>query len=131
MNTDPISDMLTRIRNAQKAGHATLAMPGSRIKQRVAEILRDEGYLASVQPEGEGPGRKIVITLKYDRERRGMIDGIERVSRPGLRVYRGYRDITTVRGGMGTTILSTCLGLMADREAKAKKVGGEVICNVW
>jgi small subunit ribosomal protein S8 len=131
MNTDPISDMLTRIRNAQKAGHAKLSLPNSRIKQRLAEILRDEGYLGAVQAEGEGPTRKLVIALKYDRERRGVIDGIERVSRPGLRVYRGYRDITPVRGGMGTSILSTCQGLMAEREAQAKKVGGEVLCNVW
>ncbi|MEW5853586.1 MAG: 30S ribosomal protein S8 [Myxococcota bacterium] len=131
MVTDPIADLLTRIRNAQKAGHASLAVPHSKMKQRVAEILQDEGYLTSVAVEGQGPGRKINIQLKYDQERKGVIDGLERVSKPGLRIYRGHADLEQVRGGMGMSILSTSQGVMSDKDARSKKVGGEVLCKVW
>lgn len=131
MNTDPIADMLTRIRNGQKAGHASVALPASRIKQRLAEILRDEGYVGDVAVEGDGPGRKLTIKLRYDHQRKGVIDGLKRVSRPGLRIYCGYEQLEQVRGGMGTAVLSTSHGLLTDRDARAKKVGGEVLCTVW
>lgn len=131
MNTDPIADLLARIRNAQKAGHASLKVPASRLKLRVSELLRDEGYITDVKPEGQGPTRQLVLTLKYDGQRKGVIEGIERVSTPGLRVYRGHEDLAPVRGGMGMSILSTSKGLLTDRDARAKKIGGEVICNVW
>ena len=131
MNTDPISDLLTRIRNAQKAGHATTKAPGSKLKLRLAELLKEEGYLADVQSEGEGPGRKIVIKLKYDGQRKGVIEGIERVSSPGLRIYKGHAELPQVRGGMGMSVVSTSRGLLADRDARTQKLGGEVICNVW
>lgn len=131
MNTDPISDLLSRIRNAQKAGHASLSVPGSRIKQRIAEILRDEGYLQEVTAQGAGPTRTISITLKYDGSRAGVIDGIKRVSSPGLRVYRSHDKLESVRGGLGVSVLSTSQGVMSDLEAKRRKLGGEVLCSVW
>ena len=131
MNTDPIADMLTRIRNGQKAGHASVVVPASLIKQRLAELLRDEGYVGDVALEGAGPGRKLTIKLRYDHARKGVIDGLQRVSRPGLRIYRSYEDLEPVRGGLGTAIVSTSHGLMTDRDARTRKVGGEVMCKVW
>jgi len=131
MNTDPIADLLTRIRNAQKAGHASFNVPASKIKQRLCEILRDEGYIGDVKLEGTGPTRKLVVGLKYDGQRKGVIDGIQRISSPGLRIYRGHSELENVRGGMGLSILSTSRGLLTDRDARTQKIGGEVICNVW
>ncbi|MBI5494362.1 MAG: 30S ribosomal protein S8 [Deltaproteobacteria bacterium] len=130
-STDPIADFTTRIRNAQKAGHASFKVPASRIKLKIAEILRDEGYLGDVAQEGTGPTRKLVVHLKYDKERVGVIDGIQRVSTPGMRVYRGHDDLAEVRGGMGMAILSTNKGLMTDKQARAEKVGGELLLRVW
>lgn len=131
MNTDPIADLLTRIRNAQKAGHSSLSLPSSRIKHRIAELMKDEGYLADVAVEKKNNRNTLNITLKYDAKRQGVIDGVERVSSPGLRVYRGSEDLEAVRGGLGMSILSTSRGLMTDRQAKASNVGGEVLCRVW
>lgn len=131
MNTDPIADLLTRIRNAQKAGHASLTMPSSKIKVRVAELMRDEGYIGDVSVKKEGILTSLTLHLKYDTENVGVIDGVERVSSPGLRVYSGHEDLPSVRGGLGMSIVSTSRGLMTDKEARVAKVGGEVLCRVW
>lgn len=131
MNTDPIADLLTRIRNGQKAGHASITLPNSKIKTRVAELLRDEGYVGDVKSEGTGPTRTLTIGLKYDANRKGVIDGIKRVSTPGLRIYRGHAELEPVRGGLGCAVLSTSHGLMTDKTAREKKVGGEVLLQIW
>ena len=131
MMTDPIADMLTRIRNAQKAGHAEVRMPASKVKQRMLHILSDEGYLGGVRFEKDKRQGLLIAQLRYDKDNRGVIDGIRRVSRPGLRVYRGHGDITLVRGGMGLSVISTSRGIMTDREARKQRVGGEVLCEVW
>lgn len=131
VSCDPIADMLTRIRNGQKAGHASVVLPASNIKQRLAQLLCEEGYVGDVSMDGQGAERKLTIKLKYDQERRGVIDGLQRVSRPGLRIYRGYSELESVRGGLGVAILSTSRGLLTDREARARKIGGEVLCRVW
>src|SRR4051812_3793238 len=131
MMTDPIADMLTRIRNAGLARHDRTEMPASRVKQAVAQILKLEGYIADVQPsEGEGP-KKLTIVLKYGRDRVSAIDGVKRISRPGRRVYVTHDRIPRVFSGLGISILSTSRGVMSDREARRQKVGGELICEVW
>lgn len=136
MTTDPIADLLTRIRNAQKAGHKKVSMPNSRIKNRIAELMRDEGYVGEVNVDKAVAGKRgatptLNIQLKYDEHQRGIIDGIQRVSTPGLRVYRGHAELESVRGGMGLSILSTSRGLMTDEQARAQQVGGEILCRVW
>lgn len=129
--TDPISDMLTRIRNAIGARHDRTSMPASRLKLRVAEILKREGYVADVR-ESEALGRKkLEIVLKYGRDHRAAIDGIRRISRPGRRVYVGHDSIPHVIAGMGIAILSTSSGVMTDDEARRRRVGGEILCEVW
>jgi small subunit ribosomal protein S8 len=131
MMTDPIADMLTRIRNAGLARHDRTEMPASRVKQAVALILKSEGYIADVRPsEGEGP-KKLTIVLKYGRDRVSAIDGVKRISRPGRRVYVTHDRIPRVFSGLGISILSTSRGLMSDREARRQKVGGELLCEVW
>jgi len=135
MMTDPIADMLTRIRNAALARHDRTEMPASRLKAAVAEILKAEGFIADVRAsesdsEGEGP-KKLTIVLKYGRDRQSAIDGIRRVSRPGRRVYVRHDRIPRVFSGLGISILSTSRGLMSDREARRQKIGGELICEVW
>ena len=131
MMTDPISDMLTRIRNAALARHDRAEIPASRFKTAVAQILKSEGYIADVRPsEAEGT-QKLTIVLKYGRDRRCAIDGIRRISRPGRRVYVGHDSIPRVLSGLGISILSTSRGLMSDKEARRQKVGGELICEVW
>lgn len=129
--TDPIADMLTRIRNAQTAKHEKVEIPSSKMKKAIAEILLDEGYVASVKFVEEGYDGKLVIGLKYDAERRPVITGLKRVSKPGLRAYAGVEDMPRVLGGLGTAILSTSKGIMTDKQAKAANVGGEVLCYVW
>jgi small subunit ribosomal protein S8 len=131
MMTDPIADMLTRIRNAALARHDRTEMPASRLKAAVAEILKSEGFIADVRPsEGDGP-KKLTIVLKYGRDRTSAIDGIRRVSRPGRRVYVRHDRIPRVYSGLGISILSTSHGLMSDREARRLKLGGELLCEVW
>jgi len=131
MMTDPIADMLTRIRNAALARHDRTEVPASRIKAAVAEILKAEGFIADVRPsEGEGP-KKLTIVLKYGRDRQSAIDGVRRVSRPGRRVYVPHDRIPRVFSGLGISILSTSRGLMSDRDARRLKVGGELLCEVW
>lgn len=131
MVSDPISDMLSRIRNALGARHDRTSMPASRLRMRVAEILKQEGYVADVR-ESESNGRKkLEIVLKYGRDQRAAIDGLRRVSRPGRRVYAGHDKIPHVYSGMGIAILSTSSGVMTDDEARRRRVGGEVLCEVW
>jgi small subunit ribosomal protein S8 len=131
--TDPIADMLTRIRNANVAFHDEVVMPSSKLKVALAKILEQEGYIAgsSVEDDSAKPGRQLRIELKYTPDRQRTISGIRRVSKPGLRVYSKADLVPRVLGGMGISILSTNQGLMTDREARARKVGGEVLCQVW
>ena len=133
MLTDPIADMLTRIRNANVAFHDEVVMPSSKLKVALAKILEREGYIAgsSVEDDSARPGRQLRIELKYTPDRQRTISGIRRVSKPGLRVYTKADLVPRVLGGMGISILSTNQGLMTDREARARKVGGEVLCQVW
>jgi len=134
--SDPIADMLTRIRNAVMAGHSVTAMPSSKMKADIARILTEEGFIKSYQVvDGDRPSHKVLrIRLKYigeRRNRRSVLTGLERVSRPGRRVYTGKRDIPWVLSGMGIAILSTPRGLMTGRDARKEGVGGEVVCKVW
>jgi small subunit ribosomal protein S8 len=129
--TDPIADMLTRLRNANSAYHNTVAMPHSKIKSHIAEILQQEGYIASWRVEDAEVGKSLVITLKYGNSRERSIAGIKRVSKPGLRVYAGKDSLPKVLGGLGVAIISTSGGLMTDKQAKKSGVGGEVLAYVW
>lgn len=127
--TDPVSDMLTRIRNAQRAGRLDVTMPASKLKLAVANVLEQEGYVASVAVEGEAPKTTLRIELKYfDNE--PVIEHIERVSRPGLRRYAAARDLPRVHGGLGIAIISTSQGVMTDRQAREQGRGGEILCIV-
>lgn len=131
MMSDPISDMLARIRNGALARHDRVEMPHSKVKHSIAKVLKDEGYLDDVrESEGEGP-KTLTLVLRYGREKSSAIDGVRRVSAPGRRVYVRYDRIPRVRSGMGISILSTSQGVMADRTAREKKVGGELLCEVW
>jgi small subunit ribosomal protein S8 len=127
--TDPIADFLTRIRNAQQAGKATVAAPASRVKSAIAKVLQDEGYIAEYAVTTEDGKSTLTVTLKY-HEGRPVIERLERVSRPGLRQYRGKGELPSVLGGLGVAIVSTPQGLMTDREARRVGQGGEVICLV-
>ena len=132
--TDPIADMLTRLRNANQAYHETTSMPHSKIKARIAEILKEQGYIAGYEvlepAEGE-VGKTLKVTLKYGADRQRAIAGLRRISKPGLRVYAKSNDLPRVLGGMGIAIISTSQGLMTDRQANRKSVGGEVLAYVW
>ncbi len=127
---DPIADMLTRVRNAGMAGLPTVAMPLSREKKAIAQVLKEEGYIADVTVEGEGAKSQVVITLKYI-DGKPVIGGMERVSKPSCRVYCGSAEIPRVRNGLGTVILSTHKGIMSGRRAVKERMGGEVLCYVW
>ena len=131
--TDPIADMLTRLRNANVAMHDEVIMPASKQKAALAGVLEKEGYIFgfSVGDNAKGPGQLLKIDMKYSPERRQIISGIRRVSKPGLRVYRKHNEVERVLGGLGVAILSTSKGLMTDREARRQRVGGEVLCHVW
>jgi small subunit ribosomal protein S8 len=133
MMTDPIADMLTRIRNANTAMHDEVRMPSSKQKLALATILQQEGYIDgfSVAPSTKGPGDVLTIAMKYSEERQRTIAGLRRVSTPGLRVYRNSTTVPRVLGGLGVAVLSTSQGLMTDREARKRNVGGEVLCYVW
>ena len=128
---DPIADMLTRIRNACMARHTTVQIPSSKMKVAIAQILKREGFIRDFEVQVGKPSDTIVITLKYTTDRRPVITGLKRVSKPGLRVYSGRADIPRVRGGLGLSILSTPKGVMAGHEAWQEHVGGEVLCYVW
>jgi small subunit ribosomal protein S8 len=131
--TDPIADMLTRLRNANIAMHDEVVMPASKQKRALAEMLEKEGYIVgfTVDDNSQGPGQLLKIDMKYSPERRRVISGIRRVSKPGLRVYRKHNEVERVLGGLGIAVLSTSKGLMTDREARRQRVGGEVLCHVW
>lgn len=131
--TDPIADMLTRIRNGNVAMRDEVLMPASKQKSALAEVLKREGFIAdySIVQDNEGPGKVLKISMKYGEDRQRTISGIKRVSTPGLRVYRGATDVPRVLGGLGVAVLSTSHGLMTDREARKRNVGGEVMCFVW
>ena len=131
--TDPISDMLTRIRNANIAMHDDVRMPSSKVKEALADILHKEGYIEGfdVAKHETSPSPTLTIRMKYSPERARTISGIKRVSKPGLRVYRGADKLPRVLGGLGVAVLSTSQGLMTDREARKRNVGGEILCFVW
>jgi len=131
--TDPIADLLTRVRNAARARHQKVAVPWSRLKESIVKILIEEGYLKELKKvkAAQGGGEDMVIQLKFDRENRPIITGLKRVSSPGRRVYVGAKGLTPVRKGLGIHVLSTPKGILVDREAQKAKVGGELICSVW
>ncbi len=133
MLTDPIADMLTRVRNANTAMHDEVRMPSSKQKVALARVLEQEGYITGfdVAPATKGPGDVLTIQMKYSPERARTISGLRRISTPGLRVYRKSDTIPRVLGGLGVAVLSTSQGLMTDREARRRKVGGEILCYVW
>jgi small subunit ribosomal protein S8 len=129
--TDPIADMLTRIRNANMAYQDEVAIPRSRLKEEIARVLEREGYVSTFRVEGDPPKQRIVIEMKYGPERERTISGLRRVSRPGRRVFANRERLPRVLGGLGVAILSTSQGLMTDRQAARNGVGGEVLCYVW
>ena len=131
--TDPIADMLTRIRNANTAMHDEVSMPSSKLKESLAELLQREGYITSFNAADVSgrPERRLTIEMKYSPDRERVISGIKRVSKPGLRVYTHSTEVPRVLGGLGISVLSTSQGLMTDREARRRKVGGEILCQVW
>jgi small subunit ribosomal protein S8 len=127
---DPIADMFTRIRNAQARAKREVVMPASKRKAAIAQVLKDEGYIVDFSVAGEGPQRELTVQLKYYNGR-PVIERIQRVSRPGLRTYRGAEELPSIVGGLGIAIVSTSQGLMTDRRARAQGIGGEVICSVY
>jgi small subunit ribosomal protein S8 len=129
--TDPIADLLTRIRNGNQARKERVDVPWSNLKEAIARVLIAEGFLRDATVVGEGTGKLIRLVLKYDDQRRPVISGIERVSRPSLRIYVGKEEIPLVRGGLGINVLSTPAGVLVDREAKQRGIGGELLCAVW
>lgn len=128
---DPIGDMLTRLRNASRAHHAQVAMPSSRLKVEILKVLKSEGYIGDYTVHERAPQNEITVQLKYGPDKQAAIQGIRRVSRPGLRRYVNVNEIPQVLGGMGVAVLSTSRGVMADTEARKQKVGGELICTVF
>jgi small subunit ribosomal protein S8 len=132
--TDPVSDFLTRLRNAAKAQHHDVTIPSSKLKVELARILVEQGYVEAyeVLPAGEGqPGERLTVTLKYTDDRKPVISGMKRVSRPGRRTYVDHAHIPRIQGGMGTAIISTSKGVMTGHDARIQGVGGEVVANVW
>jgi small subunit ribosomal protein S8 len=131
--TDPIADMLTRVRNANVAMHDVVPMPSSKLKESLAALLVREGYISgfTVHDHPKRPGKVLEIQMKYSQDRARTISGLKRVSKPGLRVYTRAESLPRVLGGLGVAVLSTSEGLMTDREARQRKVGGEVLCYVW
>jgi small subunit ribosomal protein S8 len=132
--TDPIADMLTRLRNANQAYHDRVSMPYSKIKANIAEVLKSEGYISSwlvEEPEEGAVGKRLIVELKYGNSRERSLAGIKRVSKPGLRVYAKSDELPRVLGGLGVAIISTSQGLLTDRQARKRSVGGEVLAFVW
>ncbi len=128
---DPIADFLTCIRNGLRCRRKDVAVPFSRIKYEIARVLMEEGFVSNFQVDGEGTARRIIVSLKYDEDGASVIRGLERVSRQSRRVYVGTNSIPKVIGGLGVAVVSTSRGVLTDREARRKRVGGEVICKVW
>lgn len=132
MLTDPIADMLARIRNAVLARHDRVVIPASKLKGTIADVLKSEGYVAEVARDTEDSGLEVIsITLKYGKDKSPAIEGIERISKPGRRVYVRAQDIPKVRSGLGIAVLSTSRGIMSDRQARKVGVGGELLCQIW
>lgn len=129
--TDPLADMLTRIRNANTARHSKVDVPASKIKVSLAKILKDEGYVKNYKLIKDRKHGLLRIYLRYDDSKEGIITGLKRVSKPGRRVYVGSREIPPVLNGMGIAVLSTPKGIMTDRQAREEQVGGELLCNIW
>ena len=129
--TDPVADFLTRLRNANSAHHDSLSLPSSKLKETIAKILKSEGYIADYKVEDAPVGKTLSITMKYGANRESSIAGIKRVSKPGLRVYAKSTELPRVLGGLGIAILSTSSGLLTDRQAAKKGVGGEVLAYIW
>lgn len=130
MNTDPVADMLARIRNALLAHHESVEIPHSKLKTKIAEILKQEGYISDLTVQAERPAT-IRLQLKYGEGRQPAIIGLRRTSRPGRRVYVRHKDIPSVLNGMGISIISTSSGLVTDRDARKQSIGGEILCEVW
>lgn len=129
--TDPVADMLTRLRNANTAHHESVSMPHSKLKSRIADILKSEGFITGWDVEDARVGKTLTLSLKFGPDREPSIVGIKRVSKPGLRVYAKSTELPSVLGGLGVAILSTSSGLLTDREAEKKGVGGEILAYVW
>jgi len=129
--SDPIADMLARVRNAVLVGHSHVVMPSSKMKVEIARVLKDEGYIRNYEVIHDGPRSTLRVWLKYSEDKTPVITGLSRVSRPGRREYRGLRDVPWVMSGLGIAILSTPLGVMTDQQARRSRVGGEVLCQVW
>ena len=131
MLTDPVADMLTRLRNANQAMHESVSMPSSHLREEIARILAAEGYLAGYGVRATGNKRELEVRLKYGSDRSRVIQGLRRISRPGRRVYAGADALPRTQGGLGVVIVSTSQGLMPDREARRRSLGGEILCEVW
>ena len=129
--TDPIADLLTRIRNANAAKHESVSIPASNMKKALCQILLDEGYIKEMKVEDDGLQGNIVVTLKYGENKTRIIQGLKRISKPGLRIYAGVEDMPRVRKGLGTAIVSTSKGVMTDKQARKLGVGGEVLAYIW
>lgn len=131
-NHDPISDMLTRIRNACEKRHQTTRVPASRMSRSIAKVLQQEGFIAEILEEGEGVQKELILYLKYNgKQRQPTIRNVQRVSKPGLRIYSNRRELPKVLGGLGVAIISTSKGIMSDRDARREGVGGEVLCYIY
>ena len=131
MMTDPIADMLTRVRNAAAVGHKTVVLPSSKMKESLAEILVSEGYIDRYEVKDAGAGKQLTLVMRYGDRRSPAITGLTRVSKPGHRIYRGASEIPRVQGGLGVAVVSTSQGLLPDREARRRRLGGEIVCEVW
>ena len=129
--SDPLADMFTRLRNAAAARHESVRVPASNVKRAIADVMKDEGFVRDYTEEQDGPRQYINLRIMYDSDRKAVLNGIRRVSRPGLRVYVGKGEIPRVYGGLGVAVISTSDGVMSGREAWRRKVGGEVLCYVW
>jgi small subunit ribosomal protein S8 len=131
MMTDPIADMLTRVRNAAAVGHKRVVLPSSKMKESLAEILVSEGYIDRYEVKEAGAGKELTLVMRYGDRRMPAITGLTRVSKPGHRIYRGASEIPRVQGGLGVAVVSTSQGLLPDREARRRRLGGEIVCEVW
>lgn len=131
MVTDPIADLLARIRNAQTAKHDTVSIPHSKLKQGLVKVLHDEGYVGPFRIVEEDGRKKIQITLRYTGKKQVILSHLDRASKPGRRFYVGYKDLKPIRSGLGVAILSTPKGILTDRQARDEKVGGELLCRIW
>lgn len=131
MHSDPVADLLTRIRNGYRARLPRVSSPSSKLKLEVLRVLKAEGYVKDYTVDEAGPRKVVSIELRYDEHRRPAVSSVQRVSKPGLRVYMGCEDLPRVRSGMGTLVLTTSKGVMTDREARKQKLGGEALCTIW